>query len=218
MNVGVPLPLTLPTSVKLLRNIGGDNYTVTQQASFGLNNGLNAVNVRMPVQVGERLALRGTKFTFMGTESEATLICGGGGEGTVGGLTADPGPGASAEFPAKGTARLPVSAVIEPDADNDGYGDETQDKCPTSAAVQVPCPAITIEGFALAGNASVTVVVSANRGTPVSVSGTVKLGKGKTAKLKARKRPSNRDRSSASSSSFPAKLKTRLKELSRARH
>jgi hypothetical protein len=33
-----------------------------------------------------------------------------------------------------------ISAVLEPDADHDGYGDETQDQCPTDASTQGPCP------------------------------------------------------------------------------
>lgn len=37
---------------------------------------------------------------------------------------------------------LLVTGVIEPDADNDGYGDETQDACPAEAALHVaPCHA-----------------------------------------------------------------------------
>lgn len=32
------------------------------------------------------------------------------------------------------------SAVLEPDADRDGFGDETQDKCPTNASTQGACP------------------------------------------------------------------------------
>ena len=36
--------------------------------------------------------------------------------------------------------RLNVSAVLEPDADHDGFGDETQDQCPTDASTQGPCP------------------------------------------------------------------------------
>jgi hypothetical protein len=35
---------------------------------------------------------------------------------------------------------LNVSAVLEPDADQDGFGDETQDQCATNAATQGPCP------------------------------------------------------------------------------
>jgi hypothetical protein len=36
--------------------------------------------------------------------------------------------------------RLNVSAMLEPDADGDGYGDETQDRCPTDATAQGMCP------------------------------------------------------------------------------
>ena len=35
--------------------------------------------------------------------------------------------------------QLLLNADIEPDADGDGFGDETQDGCPTSAATQAPC-------------------------------------------------------------------------------
>ena len=37
------------------------------------------------------------------------------------------------------TGELLVQAVIEPDADHDGFGDETQDQCPTQANTQGPC-------------------------------------------------------------------------------
>jgi hypothetical protein len=33
-----------------------------------------------------------------------------------------------------------IQGVVEPDADNDGYGDETQDACPSSASTNGPCP------------------------------------------------------------------------------
>jgi hypothetical protein len=36
--------------------------------------------------------------------------------------------------------RLNVSAMLEPDADRDGYGDETQDRCPADATAQGRCP------------------------------------------------------------------------------
>jgi hypothetical protein len=51
-------------------------------------------------------------------------------------------PGAS--FTVSGTpeanTRLNAAAAVEPDADGDTFGDETQDLCPTNAAVQVACP------------------------------------------------------------------------------
>lgn len=33
-----------------------------------------------------------------------------------------------------------VSAVLEADTDGDGFGDETQDQCPTDPSTQGPCP------------------------------------------------------------------------------
>jgi hypothetical protein len=39
-----------------------------------------------------------------------------------------------------GGSRLNLTAQIEPDADADGYGDETQDLCPSKAAVTIACP------------------------------------------------------------------------------
>jgi hypothetical protein len=37
-------------------------------------------------------------------------------------------------------AELTINATIEPDADHDGYGDETQDPCPATATNGAPCP------------------------------------------------------------------------------
>ena len=39
----------------------------------------------------------------------------------------------------KSQNELQVQATIEPDADNDGFGDETQDQCPTQATTQGAC-------------------------------------------------------------------------------
>ncbi|MGH2906474.1 MAG: hypothetical protein ACRDKI_06850 [Solirubrobacterales bacterium] len=40
-----------------------------------------------------------------------------------------------------------VNADVEPDADADGYGDETQDACPADAAVQTACPTPKLESL-----------------------------------------------------------------------
>jgi hypothetical protein len=55
-----------------------------------------------------------------------------GGDVPVGETSTATGP-----FP---TYRVNVAATIEPDADGDAYGDETQDQCPTDASTQGPCP------------------------------------------------------------------------------
>ena len=36
--------------------------------------------------------------------------------------------------------RIPISALVEPDADQDGFGDETQDQCPGVAGTVDGCP------------------------------------------------------------------------------
>jgi hypothetical protein len=36
--------------------------------------------------------------------------------------------------------RILIAANLEPDSDRDGFGDETQDQCPTNASTQGPCP------------------------------------------------------------------------------
>jgi hypothetical protein len=58
-----------------------------------------------------------------------------------------PGGGPAMFGNAMGDAATNVSATIEPDADNDGYGDETQDGCPGKSTRQDDCvkPTVTIE-------------------------------------------------------------------------
>jgi hypothetical protein len=43
------------------------------------------------------------------------------------------------------TIALDVSAKLEPDADHDGFGDESQDQCPTNAGTQGPCPVAPVK-------------------------------------------------------------------------
>ena len=83
-------------------------------------------------------------------------------------------------------ARVPLAAVLEPDADNDGFGDETQDACPQSTAFQTLCPLITLDGSTKVGRKAVTVVIAASSEGSVSVKGVAQLGKGKKVTLKAK--------------------------------
>jgi hypothetical protein len=83
------------------------------------------------------------------------------------------GTGSTHLFAAGVEVRVPVVAVIEPDKDGDGYGDETQDKCPQSAAYQGPCPTITLEAFPIVLKRSVLILVSASETSSVQVFGQV---------------------------------------------
>ena len=53
----------------------------------------------------------------------------------------EPPVGAPLDFSAtEYEVRVNVQATVEPDADRDGFGDETQDQCPSNASTQGPCP------------------------------------------------------------------------------
>jgi hypothetical protein len=49
--------------------------------------------------------------------------------------------GTAHTFGTDGAFRTPIGAVLEPDADHDGFGDESQDGCPTNPASQADCVA-----------------------------------------------------------------------------
>ena len=60
---------------------------------------------------------------------------------TVRYFNGDTQPGQSNTYtPFASGSIYPVSARLEADADNDGFGDESQDQCPTDARTQGACP------------------------------------------------------------------------------
>jgi len=215
VNFGPPVPFTIPTTVKVLRSAGGDNYTVVGQALTQVGPGGQPVtNTRLPVLAGDRLGLHGEPFTYEGTAIPGLSVYCDIEDGSVlGAATGNPGPGATATFMPAVEARVPVVGVLEPDADGDGYGDETQDKCPISAAVQVPCPLVVLDAIPIAGGNAVRVLVATSTAAPVIVSGTVKLGKGAKANLASKTKTVEAGKISSFRLAFPASLKERLKEL-----
>ena len=188
-NVGVPLPIAIPQTVKLLRPVAGTEFAVSQEATVNVPLGASSLDVRMPVKPGERLALHGPPFKFGEAETQATLFCGPE-EGSLATSLEDSPPGGTIKFtstPVK--ARIPVAAVIEPDADGDGYGDETQDKCPQSAAVQSDCSPVGLDAFAVQSQGKVVVVVVATAPAKVKVAGSVKLPKGASTSATTKLKP-----------------------------
>jgi hypothetical protein len=101
--------------------------------------------VRIPVSGGEHLGIGSAKevldcevFTKMGKDEIGVA-----GEAAVGSMPA---------LFLKGGWRLNVAADVEPDADHDGFGDETQDGCPTDARRQGPCPDVDPPETAITGH------------------------------------------------------------------
>jgi uncharacterized repeat protein (TIGR01451 family) len=108
---------------------GADQVHPNQLNTFAESPGL-------PIEAGDHLGL-----TALGG---GTMGCVPGATGDVVRVRAPPdsSPGAdNGAFNGTQTNRVDVSAVVEPDADGDGYGDETQDSCPTDATVHTGgCP------------------------------------------------------------------------------
>lgn len=88
-------------------------------------------DVRLPIRAGDYLGVDCCEGGF------ANIFAGGGGTRLVWSPSLADGQ-TSPPTGSDGFALL-VNADIEPDADRDGFGDETQDQCATQASTQGPC-------------------------------------------------------------------------------
>jgi hypothetical protein len=106
--------------------------------------GINTFDERIPVSGGDLLGLRvgnpGTVFPDVGGGASCAFSAAVGNSVRYGVLTSEPASGSNGMLPALVTSyRLNVTARLEPDADADGFGDETQDSCPGSAGLSSGC-------------------------------------------------------------------------------
>ncbi len=210
----VAVPFGVPQQLKIFRPTANPTQfqVVGESASEPVVTGENVFSTRIPIQAGDHLGL-------FGNSSVNTLFCAETAEvenpgNSIGEFTGNPGPGSTATLSKTKTEELvPAVAVIEPDADGDGFGDETQDGCPQSASFQGPCPTITLDSVAVVAGSKAVVFVTTNNQAPVKVSGTVKLGKGKTAKLKAGPKAVVPSKITSFSLKFSKQLKSALSEL-----
>jgi len=96
---------------------------------------LNSFEVRIPVRAGWLLGGR-----FIGSN----VACSGSGSPSVtSGIdltSSDLDTASEVTLTPLGTLLTDLSAVLEPDADHDGFGDVSQDGCPVSALAQAACP------------------------------------------------------------------------------
>lgn len=193
-----PLPLTAPASgvvtrwkvnsgiegsfpqqLKVMRQTGNAKtfLTVAESLPGTVVKGQNSFEARIPIQAGDRVGVG---------SSVAILYCVTVPGDEFGYIPGNAAAGSTNEVTASKGAIAAISATVEPDADNDGFGDETQDKCPRSAAIQqVACPLVTLGGIGQLKKGSAQILVSASSQAPVTVFGSVKIPK-KGKKGKAR--------------------------------
>jgi hypothetical protein len=130
IRVGAPLPSATFRLAKTsgLQAIGAGTGPTTSFASAGTY----AVPARLPVQTGDLVGVDALDPAIL--ESS----CGGGGFRLFQ-PTLTEGVGQEERF--NGTCGLELNATEEPDADGDGFGDETQDRCPGVPGPEEGCPA-----------------------------------------------------------------------------
>src|SRR5690242_12199139 len=130
----VPVPFTVPQQLKIFRPTPDPNrfQVVGESTTENVATGENVFSTRIPIQAGDHLGL-------FGNSAISTLFCAETAEtespgNSTGFFAGNPTAGTTATLVNTEPGTLvPAAAVIEPDADNDGFGDETQDACPQSA-------------------------------------------------------------------------------------
>jgi hypothetical protein len=119
----------------VLRPSAAGHYTLVGSGPLRLGTSLSVpttVAVRIPVLPGDLLGIdlpAASTGCAVNTGDPADLV-------QVGAL-------GSTEFEVSSSIpgqRINIAAVLEPDADGDGYGDVSQDGCPALSALQTPCP------------------------------------------------------------------------------
>src|SRR4051794_10313261 len=117
----------------VVRSLGGDQYTVVGESDpvTATPNQTQSFSTRVPVKAGDyvgTVASSGKSVAYTGAQTDTVVLTPG-----------DQPPGSSGTYSNVQGIRMDVTATIEPDADGDGFGDETQDICPTDPTLQTKC-------------------------------------------------------------------------------
>lgn len=183
-----PLPLAVPSAgvitswrvdavaagaeteekLKVFRPSSSSSFQVVAESDPQSIGGVeNVANTRIPVQAGDRIGVHGMPDF---------LFCEGGPGDVMAANDEDSPIGSTPLFAEILEARLDALATVEPDADGDGYGDETQDGCPQSAAYQGPCPVVELHARTKRKRKRLWIVVRASMEAEVTVYGQAMWG------------------------------------------
>jgi hypothetical protein len=143
-----------PNDPSAIATSAGTGPTVQIPEDTGQDVPITQVGARLPVSAGQFLAVDGSanlKALHVSDGDKWTYIY------------APPlVDGQAGRDSTKVTEELLAQADIEPDADHDGFGDETQDQCPTQATTQGPCDtaAPAVSGLRISSGLKVTYTLS----------------------------------------------------------
>jgi len=119
-----------------------------------------------------RIPLAGEGHHYLGlTGPVETLLCAGLDQAISGSVLGDFSVGAVRSVEDVVDVGTPVTAISEPDWDRDGFGDETQDGCAGSAAIQSGCPTVTPSAAAKVEPGAIVVSVRTDSEGLVKVAG-----------------------------------------------
>ena len=133
-----PASATARLRLKVFRETAPNMYLTVGESDFETltAGGVNSFATRVEVEGGDILGFRLTAAPVSCRRNGST------GDVAVASGPGQPDPPVGSPF-AFGTVPgflLNLAATVEPDSDSDGFGDETQDQCPTNASTQGPCP------------------------------------------------------------------------------
>ena len=215
-----PIPGSTPETFKVLRPTGAANeFEVIGEDTRTIVGGTNVFDVRIPVRAGDHIGLYGS-----GAEI-GTVICAPVPGGVIKASKTPVPLGSKGVFGEEGKElQVPILALVEPDADGDGFGDETQDKCPRGAGLQTECPVALVDTVPVIQKGAVVLMVATTTTTTVTASGTVKLpGSGKKARVSAQAKLAAVSKTAEAAKitrirlKFPSRLKSALATLPRGK-
>lgn len=126
-------------------------------------------------------------------------------------------PAAGNTFNAAATANVTTSifANVEPDADGDGFGDETQDRCNHNGSISDNCPTLVFTGTQKNTKTAFRLIMTSSIAAPVSAVGTARLSKRKTIKFSSKEYVSEPGALTTLRLNYPRSLRNALKKLSK---
>jgi hypothetical protein len=126
--------------------VNGGDVPISVTADASPEGHLTTVPARVPIQIGDRLGVSFPSVIsprYLNSDPDALYAIRV--EDPPGSPLHARGSPALYDMHGGGTkAEALVAGTVEPDADHDGFGDETQDRCPVSAGFQGVCPATAI--------------------------------------------------------------------------
>lgn len=201
-------------SLVVMRPTGSDFLVAGLSGPQILPNGiLGSFPARIPVQAGDLIGVLGDTSALAAASGAAP------GNNFV---AISPGPLAVGATVTAGSLSeysgylLDIAASVEADADGDGFGDETQDLCPTLATTQGACPDVTAPRLKLKYSKSLkksknpSVKVTSSEAGTATISGTIKVD-GKTYRFKAVKKTLSSTFRATLTAKLPKKAKSAIK-------